>query len=311
MAKRTDEIDWRAYDAALKHRGSVTFWFSDEAIEAWSAKRTGRRGTPGKYSDLAIETVLTIRLVYKQRLRQVEGFMESLVSIMRLPLDVPDHTTLSRRGSKLEVIGLAAAKRSDEPLCFVVDSTGLKIYGAGDWHAVKHGLSKRRVWRKLHLGIDASTLEILSVSLTSHTDGDAAEVPELLDQIDAPAGELIGDGAYDANVVYDAAAADCNNGAPTKVVVPPRRGAVLSSSAAIQPTPRDRHVLIMSVFGRPFWEEHTRYRRRLLVENAMGRYKGIIGRRLHGRTTASQCTEVRLGGKALNRMARLGLPRHR
>lgn len=101
MAKRTDEIDWRAYDAALKNRGSVTFWFSDEAIEAWKAKKTGRRGAPGKYSDLAIETVLTVRLVYKQRLRQVEGFMESLISIMGLPLEVPDHTTLSRRGAEV------------------------------------------------------------------------------------------------------------------------------------------------------------------------------------------------------------------
>ena len=310
MAKRTDEIDWPAYEAGLKRRGSVTFWFSDEAIEAWKAVKTGRRGASGKYSDLAIETVLTIRLVYKQRLRQVEGFLGSLLSIMGLPLDVPDHTTLSRRGAKLEVSEIAAAERPDEPLCFVVDSTGLKIYGAGEWHAVKHGLSKRRVWRKLHLGIDASTLEVLSVSLTSHTDGDAAEVPELLGQLNEPADELMGDGAYDANVVYDAAAACSEGGTPTKVVAPPRTGAVLSSSAAKQLTPRDRHVLIMSVFGRPFWEEHTRYRRRLLVENAMGRYKGIIGRRLHGRTTASQGVEVRLGCKALNRMARLGLPRH-
>jgi len=177
------KIDWKAYDRSLKQRGSITFWFSEEAIRAWSPDPTGKRGGQSKFSDLAIETSLSLRLIFKQGLRQTEGLIGSIVDMMKLDIDVPDHSTLSRRGKVIHLSVVQAHCDSSESVVVIVDSTGLKIYGAGEWNANKHGLSKRREWRKLHLTINESTLEIIASSLTDNSVGDPTEVPNLLDQI--------------------------------------------------------------------------------------------------------------------------------
>ncbi|HEX6015177.1 MAG TPA: IS5 family transposase, partial [Geminicoccaceae bacterium] len=202
--------NWPAYDASLRRRGSLTVWFSDEAIEAWAAEpRTTRGGQPW-YSALAILTALTLKAVFRLAFRQTEGLIGSIVGLLGLALRVPDHATLSRRATMLEVPRLrrpANAGGEVEPLHLLVDSTGLKLCGAGAWLAEQHGTKPRRSWRKLHLGVDAASGAIVAVELTAHDADDGAQVGPLLDQVDDPVASSTGDGAYDREDVYGAVAA--------------------------------------------------------------------------------------------------------
>jgi Transposase DDE domain len=226
--------NWPEYDAALIRRGSVTVWFSDDAVEAWHAPATGERGAPPIYSAIAIETGLALRLVFHQPLRQTEGMLRSIAAALGVGIAIPDHTTLSRRSGGLTILPNRIS--CDEPLHLLVDSTGLKIYGEGEWLDQKHGIRSRRRWRKLHLGVDADTHEIVAVELTPEDVGDVSDVPELLDQIDADLASMTADGAYDGEAVYDAVA-ERHPEAP--VMIPPRAMAVQSGTTTTQrgPTP--------------------------------------------------------------------------
>jgi len=185
--------NWPEYEAALIRRGSVTVWLTEEAVAAWHAPATGERGGQPVYSEIAIETGLALRLVFHQPLRQTEGLLRSIASVLHVDIRVPDHTTLSRRSGGLTI--LPSRIRRDEPLHLLVDSTGLKIYGEGEWLDQKHGVRSRRRWRKLHLGIDAGTHDIVASELTPDDVGDVSEVPELLDQVDAGIASMTADGA--------------------------------------------------------------------------------------------------------------------
>jgi Transposase DDE domain len=196
--------NWPAYDAALVRRGSLTVWITEEALAAWQAPATGKRGGQPIYSAIAIETSLALRLVFHQPLRQTEGLLRSIADVLKIDLAIPDHTTMSRRGGGLAILPKRIAR--SEPLHLLVDSTGLKIYGEGEWLDQKHGIRSRRRWRKLHLGVDADTHEIVAVELTPDDVGDVAELANLLDQIDADVVSMTADGAYDGQVVYDAVA---------------------------------------------------------------------------------------------------------
>jgi hypothetical protein len=198
--------NWPAYDASLRQRGSLTVWFTDEAIAAWRAEpRTTRGGQPW-YSELAILTALTLRAVFRLAYRQTEGLIGSVIRLLGLDLPVPDHTTLSRRAATLEVprprSGNADAGRDAEPVHLLVDSTGLKLCGPGEWLVEKHGSCKRRSWRKLHLGVDADTGQIVAAALTGREVDDGNQVGPLLDQITGPVASVTGDGAYDQDGVY-------------------------------------------------------------------------------------------------------------
>jgi transposase len=291
--------NWAEYDAALVRRGSLTVWFTEKAVAAWHAPATGERGGQPVYSAIAIETSLALRLVFHQTLRQTEGLLRSIADVLQIKIAIPDHTTLSRRGSGLTIL----PKRIDraEPLHLLVDSTGLKIYGEGEWLDQKHGIRSRR-WRKLHLGVDADTHEIIAVELTPDDVGDVSEIPALLDQIDAEIASMTADGAYDGEAVYDAVAERAPSAA---VIIPPRATSVASGTTARQ---RDRHLAMIEVHGRMGWQRRSDYNRRSLVETAMFRYKTIIGRRLQARTLSNQKTETKIGCNVLNRMARLGMP---
>ena len=193
--------NWREYDASLRQRGSLTVWFSAEAIEGWrAAPRTTRRGQPW-YSPLAILTALTLRAVFRLALRQTEGLIGSILHLLGLDLAVPDHSTLSRRAETLEV-PRPGTRRNAEPLHLLVDSTGVKLCGASEWLTEKHGTKMRRSWRKLHLGVDADTGQIVAAALTSPEADDAAQVGPLLEQISGPVASFTGDGAYDQESVY-------------------------------------------------------------------------------------------------------------
>src|SRR5215210_7152763 len=228
--------NWAEYDASLRQRGSLTVWFTDKAIAAWKAEpRTTRGGQPW-YSALAILTALMLRAVFRLALRQTEGLIGSVIRLLGLDLPVPDHTTLSRRAATLEVprprSGSTDAGRSAEPVHLLVDSTGLKLYGAGEWLVEKHGTKTRRSWRKLHLGRDADTGQIIAATLTTQDVDDASQVGPLLDQVDGQIASFTGDGAYDQDGVY-ASVAERHHAAA--VIVPPRSTAVPSETAETAP----------------------------------------------------------------------------
>jgi Transposase DDE domain len=292
--------NWPDYDAALVRRGSLTVWVTNEAIAAWHAPANGMRGGQRVYSDLAIETGLALRLVLRLGLRQIEGTLGSIVHLLGIDIKIPDHTTFSRRGNGLTLLQKPVERA--EPLHLLIDSTGLKMYGEGEWLEEKHGKRSRRHWRKLHLAIDANSHEIVSVELTTDDVGDITMVPDLLDQIDGSVASVTGDGAYDADVVYD----EITRRHPeADVIIPPRLTAVVSESGT---TRRDAHLRTIERHGRHGWQRRTGYYRRSLVETAMFRYKTIIGRRLHARTLPNQGTEARIGCAVLNRMTSLGMP---
>ncbi|MFT7543227.1 MAG: hypothetical protein ACI9K5_004214 [Gammaproteobacteria bacterium] len=155
--------NWADYDSALVKRGDLNWWISEDAIKSWTPTRSGRRGAPLKNSDLAIETALTLRLVFGLPLRQAEGFLRSLLQIMKFDLDVPDHTTLSRRSRQLSIA--LNPRASAGPIDLIIDSTGLSIIGQGEWAAAKYGKRGKRGWRKLRIGVNGAG-EIVAQILT-------------------------------------------------------------------------------------------------------------------------------------------------
>ena len=296
--------NWAAYDAALRQRGSLTVWFTEEAIAAWrAAPRTTRGGQP-HYSALAIRTALTLRAVFRLALRQTEGLIGSILRLLGLDLAVPDHSTLSRRAETLEVP--IPCPRSAGPVHLLVDSTGLRLCGPGEWLIEKHGTRRRRSWRKLHIGVDAETGQILAAELTTSEVDDGSQVEPLLDQIPDPLASFIGDGAYDQTGIYDTIAKRYPD---ADVIVPPRSTAVPTETAESTPTQRDRHLRSIAEHGRTGWQTRSGYTRRALVESAISRLKRVIGDALRSRTDRRRATEVAIAIAALNRMLELGRPK--
>jgi Transposase DDE domain len=229
----------------LRQRGSLTVWFTDAAIAAWQAEARTTPGGQPQYSALAITAALTLRAVFGLALRQTEGLIGSIIELLRLDLAVPDHSTLSRRARTLPVP--LRRKLGTGPLHLLVDSTGVKLGGAGDWLVEKHGTSRRRSWRKLHLGIDDDSGEIVAIELTRRDIDDGSRTGALLDQLTDPLASFTGDGAYDQDKVYRAIAARHPDAA---VIVPPRTTAVPSAAAETAPTQRDLHLQTIAQHGR-------------------------------------------------------------
>ena len=250
----------------------------------------------------AILTALTLRAVFRLAYRQAEGLIGSIIGLLGLTLRVPDHTTLSRRAATLEV---PRPRSGSEPMHLLVDSTGLKLCGAGEWLVEKHGTRTRRSWRKLHLGVDADTAQIVASALTSNDVDDGAQTDPLLDQVTGPVASVTGDGAYDREGVYASVAARHPAAA---VIVPPRSSAVPSADAETAPTQRDRHLQRIAEHGRMGWQKRSGYNGRARAEAAIGRWKQVIGDGLRARTDERRATEVDVAVHALNRMLELGRP---
>src|SRR3954470_7424992 len=239
--------NWPADDASLRQRGSLTIWFTEEAITAWAAEpRTTRGGQPW-YSELAILTALTLKAVFRLAYRQTEGLIVSLMRLLGLDLPVPDHTTLCRRAATLEVprprSGSPDAGNGAEPVHLLVDSTCLKLCGPGEWLIEKHGTRRRRSWKTLHIGMDTDTGRIVASELTAHDVDDGSQVGPLLDQVTGPLASFTGDGAYDRKDVYGAVIARYPE---ARVIVPPRSSAVPSAAVERAPTQRDRHLQLIA-----------------------------------------------------------------
>jgi hypothetical protein len=303
--QRRRVTNWAECDAALRQRGSLTVWFTDEAVAAWHAEPRTTPGGQPHYSSLAITTALTLKAVFRLALRQTEGLIGSIIRLLGLDLSVPDHTTLSRRAETLEVL----RPRSDSdaaPVHLLVDSTGLKLCGPGEWLIEKHGTRRRRSWRKLHVGVDADTGRIVASELTPHDVDDGSQVGPLLDQATGPVVSFTGDGAYDRTDVYGAV---IERHPEAWVIVPPRSSAVPSETAETAPTQRDQHLQLIAEHGRMGWQKASGYNRRALAEATIGRFKRVIGDGLRSRTDQRQATEMNVAVAVLNRMLEFGRPK--
>ncbi len=293
--------NWPEYEEGLRARGDVMIWFNEDAIAAWIPRGKRKRGAQRLYSDLAIETALTLGIVFHLPLRQTEGFVGSLLRLMDLDLQSPDHTTLSRRAKELEV-RLATIGRSTIHL--IVDSTGLQVSGEGPWAAAKHGRKSIREWRKLHVGVDENGV-IVAEQLTDSTTDDASVVTDLLSQIsdDRKIVRFTADGAYDQSSIYEAFA---ERGA--RIVVPPVKTATVSKARNRGAEARNRTVNRIQRVGRRQWNKETRYHQQARVENTFFRYKQLLRGSLRARHPGNQKTEARLACNILNRMLELGAP---
>jgi hypothetical protein len=282
----------------------LTVWFTEEAVSAWQAEPRSTPGGQPLYSALAITTALTLQAVFRLALRQTEGLIGSILCLLGLDLAVPDHSTLSRRAETLEVAKPAPAT-SGEPVHLLVDSTGLKLCGPGEWLVEKHGTRTRRGWRKLHLGTDADTGRIVASVLTDHDADDGSQVGPLLDQIAGPVASFTADGAFDSEDVY---AAIAQRHPTADVIIPPRSSALPSQTAETAPTQRDRHLQTIAERSRMGWQKASGYNYRALIEADISRWKRVIGDALRSRTDGHQATEVAIATNVLNCMLDLGRP---
>jgi IS5 family transposase len=296
---------WRAYNEALVNRGSLTLWFEDAQIECWhQPERSGYRGSPMRYSEVAIQCGLTIRELFQLPLRSTEGFLRSLVKLLGVPLQVPDYSTLCRRQQTLSVT--LPRPVAQAPRHLVVDSTGLKVYGEGEWKVRQHGLGKRRTWRKLHLAVDSQSQEVVAVELTANFVGDAEVLPDLLEQLDPEEAlaSVAADGAYDTVNAHEAIRKKQG-----QALIPPRAGAVAWPDDE-DGTPHPRTVILRACQdkGEAEWKRNSGYHRRSLAETAMFRIKALFSQKLKNRGFAAQQAETYLRVGALNKMTGLGMP---
>jgi IS5 family transposase len=294
--------NWNEYNRALVRRGSLTVWVDQESLDAWNYRGPARWGAQYVYSDAAIQCLLTLRAVFHLPLRATQGMAASVFDLMGLDLDVPHYSTLSRRAAELAV---DLSRKSKGPLHLVLDSTGLKVYGEGEWKVRKHGYSKRRTWRKLHLAIDAETHEVQAVAVTEAKVDDAEEVDHLLKPIDRPLASAAADGAYDKRKVYRALEPRTGT-----ILIPPRSNARIwkHGNASGPPLPRDENLRQIRRSGRKAWKRESGYHVRSLAETGVFRMKAIFGGHLTSRKPECQVTEGTIRCRALNIMTHLGMP---
>ncbi len=292
--------NWSEYNAALQARGSLLIWLDQDM--AWFAAPTGKRGRSPTFSDAAIQFCLSIKCLFGLPLRQSIGMVESLLKLAGLDWPVPDFSTISRRQKHLRVV--IPYQSSREGLHLLVDSSGIKMLGEGEWKRKKHGADYRRQWRKIHMGIDAQTLEIRAFEVTDNAEGDAPMLPELLSQI--PADEVIlsvsGDGAYDTKGCHAAIAA---RGAAA--IIPTRKNGQPWKENTAGAKARNEILRATRHLGRTIWKKWSAYHRRSLVETKMRCFK-LLGERVMARDFDRQVAELQVRAALLNRFTRLGTP---
>ena len=296
--------NWSEYDKALVARGSITFWMSEDFEKTWMHAGKKQRGSQFEYSDQSILVMLTVKEVFHLTNRGVEGFVRSLFWMMKINLPVPDHSTLSKRGKDLKV---KLPKKTSQSLNIVMDSTGLKIYGEGEWKVRMHGVSKRRTWRKLHVGANPEDGEIQAVLLTENNVSDDQAVEKLLEQIEQTILDFAADGAYDKRKVYDSLNAHSPD---VNILIPPRKNARIwkHGNSKAERLKRDENLRAIRKDGRKEWKQNSGYHQRSLVETSMFRLKTIFSDNLSARLLETQTTQALVRCVALNKMTHLGMP---
>ena len=292
--------NWPKYERGLVERGSLTFWITPEALDTWKPEPSGKRGGQRRYSDVAIRTAHILRLCFGFTLRATEGFVRSLFELLDLELQVPDHTTLSRRLRELEIpLGTKAGKG---PVHLVLDSTGLSIFGEGEWARAKHGERGKRGWRKLHLGVSDSG-EILAQVVTDASVDDALVGRQIIEHVPGRLASVTGDAAYDRHEVYAAA-----RSRKAEVVVPPIASAIPEKRETPRNPERNATVRSVQAVGLREWKRLSGYGRQGAAENAFFRFKTIVGPALRSRDEDNRHAEARLGCVLLNRMREIAWP---
>ena len=296
--------NWREYETGLRARGSLTVWLglTDGKLANWNSPRPTRRkpGRQRKYSNHAIETTVTLGLVFGLASRQTAGFLRSLLTLLNLDNDVPDHSTISRRKARLGKVA-SYERRTVKPVHLLIDSSGLSVH-VGQLRTPP----KARDYRKLHLAVDEQTSDVVACELTSKRARDASRVASLVGQIERPIASAKADAAYDTGDVYKTLENHRAHRSPT-VLIPPRKGAQLALDSA-GTRQRNRNIRARSRVGKRKWYVASGYSRRSKVETTFHRYKAILGSAMRARGLASQRVEVRLGCKILNTMTALGIP---
>lgn len=313
MSKKTYRVrNWSDYNKALRDRGSLMYWVSEDIINKWQSGKdgTGKRGRPTKYPDAIIEGALTLRQLFNLPLRATEGFLRSLIELMKLNCETPDYTTLSKRSKQLSIN--LKYTRTKKPRHILIDSTGVQVIGEGEWKVLNHGKAKHQLWRKLHIAIDAESQEILAATMTESVRLDGNYLPGLIDKIPGTISQITGDGAYDKKNCYQTA---YNRGA--KPVFPPQHNAAVQRTK-IKKNPallaRDEAILFI---GRgetleerlKQWKLDNNYYIRSLVETTMSRMKHIFGDRMRSRNAQNQETDLMIRCKIINKMTQLGMPK--
>jgi hypothetical protein len=299
--------NWADYNKSLINRGSITFWFSEDVIAKWrSSKQTGKKGHPEIYSDDAILCALVIREVFRLPLRALQGFLFSLIMMLRLDLHVPSYSQISRRSACLNKKLNKFFKKGAAHIVF--DSSGLKVYGEGEWKRRQYGKSKRRTWRKIHIGINPENGEILLCEMTKNSTSDAKAASDLLDKVKGKLKRITGDGAFDRWSFREKVA---RIGA--KAVIPPKRNAVYRGDADGWRRERDLDIAVIKVLGgdddaRKLWKKLVGYHERSLVETTFSRIKRILGSNLKARKFENQRTECQVKCLIMNKMIKLGMP---
>ncbi len=300
--------NWGDYNRALVQRGSLTIWFSPESIEKWLAGKEGKRGRPRVYSNDAILCALILKAVYHVPFRQLRGLLQSLIQLLGISLPIPCYTRMCRRAKDL---GQKNQKLSSKrPTDVVFDSTGLKVYGEGEWKVRQHGVSKRRTWRKIHLAVCPESHDIILECTTGNDVADCEVIPQMEDSLPDSVERGYGDGAYDKECCYQAFYE-----LGIDPVIPPQKNAVLQNEEA-KPWMQSRNNALKEIVGlgtdedaRKLWKKLKGYHRRSLAETAMFRFKALFGSSLKCRRMSYQKAEVFAKCLAINRMNSLGMPR--
>ena len=305
--------NWKEYNKALVERGSITLWISADVLEKWGqVKKTDKRGRPKEYADELITCALYLKGVYHLTFRGLEGFLGSVVSLLNLNFQVPDYSTIAKRRKTLNVTLLKEKKDEKENVHILVDSTGLKILGEGEWKVRQHGILKKRLWRKLHLAINQTTQMIEAVELTELGIQDCEGFSNLLNKIEGPIDTIIGDGAYDRFSCYEEITKRGGTG-----IFPPQHNAVTSEertankkkASAEAVAKRDNIIKLCRSLGRKEWKKQVGYHRRSLAETGMFRIKTILGDKLSSRKMENQVLESTLWCTILNQMTLKGMPK--
>lgn len=307
--------NWREYNQSLVDRYDVTLWVEKGIADIWREgnkiiiKRKPKIGSPQTYSDAAIDCLATLQELFRLTYRGIEGFGKAILNKMLcLEVAIPDFSTINRRRKHLKTHMLTKTNNNNRntPIDIILDSSGLKVYGEGEWKVRQHGVSKRRTWRKIHLGINPKTGEIEAVELTDNSVDDAAMVKPLINQVKRTIHKIGADGAYDKRKVYEV----LSKARIKSILIPPRKGAHIwhHGNTHMDPHSRDEHVRIVRQIGRKRWKQESGYHMRSLVETGVYRYKTIFSDRLSAREYDRQQTEVKLKCKILNKMTAMGMP---
>jgi IS5 family transposase len=296
--------NWREYNRALVQRGSLTMWITEDVVQTWhETEAEPQRGHPRTYSDTAILTMATLQEIYHLGLRQTQGLMKSIGAVLHLTVAIPDYSTLSRRRATLAVA--LPRTRTKEALHVVVDSTGVKVFGEGEWKVRQHGYTRRRTWRKVHVGVDEASGEIVAAIVTTNSGHDSQELPDLLAQVEEEISQVSGDGAYDRRRCYAAISQR-----RARAAIPPQHNAKIwqHGNTKAERLARDENLRRIRQVGRAAWKRECGYHRRSLAETTMFRLKTLFGDHVSARSFAGQAAQVLVRCATLNRMVQLGRP---